>query len=74
MFLLPGNLANFETWNLVCRLGGRVVLSSLLITIGCILSSESVFQLQCHEIINIKAPLLVSLHISDAFKISKKGC
>lgn len=29
--------------------------------------------LQCHEIIKTKTPVLVSLHVSDALKISKKG-
>lgn len=44
-----------------------MVYSSSLVVI-CVL-----VLLQCHEIIHTKTPLLVSLHVSDAFKNSKKG-
>lgn len=53
MFLLPRSPADFETWNLVCRLGGRVALNLLFIIAGPVLFSVSLVQLQRDEIINI---------------------
>lgn len=64
MFLLHRSPAHLEIWNLVCRLAERVVLSLWFIVVGCI-----VFYMTCstaapwHELINIKAPLLVSLNV-----------